>query len=192
MVCRYIFSCYHLGGYFVLWRYAAQGADYFCLLNCGNFYPFFILGAFTSKYNLMDKVRTVNWLFSVCILFCAVLFGLDIPIHALDSLNRHIFLPFCMVYVIVTLFVARNGNTSCVERVLECLGKRTLDVYVIHYFFISHIHLDALDRWMEATDNVLLSLLLSFLLAIVVTVLSMAVGYVLHKGTLIEKICFGR
>ena len=27
------------GGMFALWKYTAQTKDYFCMLNCGNFYP---------------------------------------------------------------------------------------------------------------------------------------------------------
>lgn len=65
----------------------------------------------------------------------AVLFCVEMPIHALDSLNRHILMPFCMVFVIVTLFIARHGETSCFERILDYVGKRTLDIYVLHYFF---------------------------------------------------------
>lgn len=180
------------GGMFLLWKYTAQNADYFCLLNCGNFYPFFMLGVFTTKYKLLDKVKRSNWLFSVCLFSYIVLFNIEIPFHAFLSLNRHIILPFCMLYVIVTLFLARNGKNSPLEKILEYVGKRTLDIYVIHYFIICHLHLGFLDKWMETTDNILLSLFLSIFIAVIVLCLSMFVGSVLHKGVLIEKIAFGK
>lgn len=44
------------GGMFALWKYTAQTKDYFCMLNCGNFYPFFMLGVMTTKYNFLDKM----------------------------------------------------------------------------------------------------------------------------------------
>lgn len=76
----------------------------------------FMLGVFTTKYKLLDKVKRSNWLFSVCLFSYIVLFNIEIPFHAFLSLNRHIILPFCMLYVIVSLFLARNRKNSPLEK----------------------------------------------------------------------------
>lgn len=67
MVYRCSISHSNLGGMYLLWKYTSQTKDYFCLLNCGNFYLFFMLGVFTTKYRLLEKEKNANWLFSVCI-----------------------------------------------------------------------------------------------------------------------------
>lgn len=180
------------GGMFALWKYTAQTKDYFCMLNCGNFYPFFMLGVMTTKYNLLDKMQKANWLFSLCIVAYAFLFCVDMPFHALVSLNKHIFLPFCMVYIVVNLFVSRHGATSCWENILDFVGKRTLDIYVIHYFFISMIHLKNLGNNWEGTENSLLMFIVAIGLSVVITALSIGVGYVLHQGRIIEKFVYGK
>ena len=180
------------GGMFALWKYTAQTKDYFCMLNCGNFYPFFMLGVMTTKYNLLDKMHKANWLFSLCIVAYVFLFCVDMPFHALVSLNKHIFLPFCMVYIVVNLFVSRHGATSCWENILDFVGKRTLDIYVIHYFFISIVHLKDLGNNWEGTDNSLLMFIVAVGLSVVITALSIGVGYVLHQGKLIEKFVYGK
>lgn len=180
------------GGMFALWKYTAQTKDYFCMLNCGNFYPFFILGVMTTKYNLLDKMQKANWLFSLCIVAYVFLFCVDMPFHALVSLNKHIFLPFCMVYIVVTLFVGRHGAMSYGEKILDFVGKRTLDIYVIHYFFISMIHLKDLGNYWEVTDNSLLMFIVAIGLSVVITALSIGVGYILHKGKIIEKFVYGK
>ena len=180
------------GGMFALWKYTAQTKDYFCMLNCGNFYPFFILGVMTTKYNLLDKMHKANWLFSLCIVAYAFLFCVDMPFHALVSLNKHIFLPFCMVYIVVNLFVCRHGATSYGEKILDFVGKRTLDIYVIHYFFISMIHLKDLGNNWEGTENSLLMFIVAVGLSVVITALSIGVGYILHKGRIIEKFVYGK
>ena len=177
---------------FTLWKYTAQTKDYFCMLNCGNFYPFFILGVMTTKYNLLDKMHKANWLFSLCIVAYAFLFCVDMPFHALVSLNKHIFLPFCMVYIVVTLFVGRHGAMSYGEKILDFVGKRTLDIYVIHYFFINMIHLKDLGNNWEVTDNSLLMFIVAVGLSVVITALSIGVGYILHKGRIIEKFVYGK
>lgn len=180
------------GGMFALWKYTAQTKDYFCMLNCGNFYPFFMLGVMTTKYNLLNKMHKVNWLFSLCIVAYAFLFCVDMPFHALVSLNKHIFLPFCMVYIVVTLFVGRHGATSYGEKILDFVGKRTLDIYVIHYFFISMIHLKDLGNNWGGTENSLLMFIVAIGLSVVITALSIGVGYVLHQGRIIEKFVYGK
>ena len=180
------------GGMFALWKYTAQTKDYFCMLNCGNFYPFFMLGVMTTKYNLLDKMQKANWLFSLCIVAYTFLFCVDMPFHALVSLNKHIFLPFCMVYIVVNLFVSRHGATSYGEKILDFVGKRTLDIYVIHYFFISMIHLKDLGNNWEGTENSLLMFIVAIGLSVVITALSIGVGYVLHQGRIIEKFVYGK
>lgn len=187
MVYRCSISHSNLGGHVSLMEIYVSDKDYFCLLNCGNFYLFFMLGVFTTKYRILEKAKNANWLFSVCIVLYAVLFCVEMPIHALDSLNRHILMPFCMVFVIVTLFMARHGETSCFERILDYVGKRTLDVYVLHYFFISVVHLQDVGKYMEESGNSLLMFVLAVGLATVITALSVVVGNVLHKGRLIQN-----
>ncbi len=177
---------------FALWKHTAQTKDYFCLLNCGNFYPFFILGVFTAKYRLLEKVKQANWLFSLCVVGYLVLFVVDMPIHVLVSLNKHIFLPFCMVFIVVTLFMGRHGKTSRVERVLDYVGKRTLDVYVIHYFFISQVHLAGLAKGWETLGNALLTFGLAIFLSVIITALAIGVGNVLHHGKWIERFGYGK
>ncbi len=176
----------------MLWKYLAQTKDYFCLLNCGNFYVFFILGVFTAKYGLLEKVRQANWLFSVCVTGYIVLFVADMPVHALESLNKHIFMPFCMVFVVVTLFMGRHGKSSWIERVLDYVGKRTLDVYVIHYFFVSHIHLSVPARQLETSGNEFLTFVLAACLSVIITGVSVGVGNILHQGKWIEKFVYGK
>lgn len=180
------------GGYFVLWKYGAQTIDYFCILNCGNFYPFFMLGVFTTKYRLLEKMKQANWLFSLCVVGYIVLFLVDMPVHALASLNKHVFLPYCMVFIVVSIFIGRHGKTSRLERVLDYVGKRTLDVYVIHYFFMGQIHLADLVGGWEASGNALLTFVLALFLTVLVTALTIGIGNVLHHGKWIERFVYGK
>lgn len=97
-----------------------------------------------------------------------------------------------MVFIVVTLFVERHGKTSRIERLLDYVGKRTLDVYVIHYFFIWQIHLAGLAMDLEASGNALLIFVLAILLSVIVTTLAIGVGNILHHGACIKKIVYGK
>ena len=54
-------------------------------------------------------------------------------------------------------------------KILDFVGKRTLDIYVIHYIFISMIHLKDLGNNWEVTDNSLLMFIVTVGLSVVVT-----------------------
>ena len=151
-----------------------------------------MLGVFTTKYKLLEKLKSANWLFSLCIIAYAIVFCVEMPTHGLDSLNRHIFMPFCMVVIVVSLFMYRHGQSSRIERMLEALGKRTLDIYMIHYFFVSQISLRAVGNSLETTGNSLLLFIAVFVISVVVTALSVGIGEVLHKGRLIDRFVYGR
>ena len=117
----------------------------------------------------LSQVFTCHYLCFFLVLGRMYFFCVDMPFHALVSLNKHIFLPFCMVYIVVNLFVCRHGTTSCREALLDFVGKRTLDIYVIQYFFISMIHLKDLGNNWEGTENSLLMFIVAIGLSIVVT-----------------------
>lgn len=178
--------------FFLMWKCTAQTNDYFCLLNCANFYPFFILGVFVRKYDLLSVLSRHKWVYSLALVSSVMLLATEMPWHALDSLSRHVVTPFLLLIVMVSVFLERHDRDSGMERLMAYVGRHTLDIYVLHYFFVSRVSLAVADRWLEATGNTVLSFVLSSALAVVITGLSLGLGWMLHRGTLIEKVAFGR
>lgn len=174
--------------YLVLWKLFGQTKDYFCMLNSCKFFPFFILGAFSVKYNLLDKLKKNKWLFSLCIVGYIVLFFVDMPLYVFDSMNKNVLLPFCMVVIVIMLFLDRQNKSSFVEQLLEYVGRKTLDVYVIHYFFISYI---PCANALMISDNFFITFLLVLFFSIVVIFLSIFVGNIIHYSKWIEKVVYG-
>lgn len=177
--------------FYLLWKYTAQENDLFCILDCANYYPFFILGVFTTKYHLVDLLKRYNWVYGLALIGYLVFMLFSVPIHAIDSFCRHIVIPLCAVIVITTLFEARHGCNSRLERGVEYVGRHTLDIYVIHYFILSSIHLGAADRWLTESYNYLVSLCLSSLIALLVIAISIGIGQMLHRSTLIDRVVYG-
>lgn len=54
------------------------------------------------------------------------------------------------------------------------------------------IHLKDLGNNWEVTDNSLLMFIVAIGLSVVITALSIGVGYVLHQGRIIEKFVYGK
>lgn len=178
------------GGDIVLWKLMAQRVDYFCLLNCGNFYLFFILGAFCSKYRLTDLLKRQKRVIVVGIIGYIALFGYTAHVHAVQSIVNHIGLPLCALLVIVPLFVNRESSDSIIERALGYVGRHTLDIYVLHYFIITN--LNVVNDWVHNFDNVaFVQFLTILLLSSLIVCLCICAGLLLHRSRWIEKVVYG-
>lgn len=175
------------------WKLTAQAYDPFCLLNSTDFFPFFILGFLSGKYNLISVLKKHSiWVVPSALASYLVLFGSTFDNHVLNTLSERFFIRYFAIIVIVSLFAWREDKASWAERSLGYVGKHTLDVYVLHYFIVYNLNLATLDRWMESNGYVLLSLCVTFLLAIPITAASVVLGQMLHRLKLIDKFVFGR
>ena len=148
--------------FFIGWKLTAQVIDPLCLLNSTDFYPFFILGYFTSKYNWIEYLK-----YSQLDIHYGIgrLFDRHFPIHIVDSISERFIVRLCAIVVITMLFAEREKEYSVVEHTLAYIGRNTLDIYVLHYFFVNSINL-VVDKWIQSIDNTPLSFVVTLLLAI--------------------------
>ncbi|WP_288360957.1 acyltransferase family protein [uncultured Bacteroides sp.] len=178
--------------FFIGWKLTAQVIDPLCLLNSTDFYPFFILGYFASKYNWIEYFNTHNWLFTMALVGYLIFFDRQFPIHIVDSISERFIVRLCAIIVITMLFAEREKEDSVVEHALAYIGRNTLDIYVLHYFFVNSINLVIVDKWLQSTGNTPLSFVVSLLLAIPITYVSIGLGYILHKSKILNKIAYGK
>ena len=178
--------------FFVGWKFFAQTKDPFCLLNCGNFYLFFICGVFSRKYGFLDIIKRNNWIYSVALIGYLVLFNVSTTNGFVESFLIHMIIPLCAVVVVVCILYERENCNSFIERRLSYIGTHTLDIYVLHYFIVSNVKLSLLDDWLEKNGNVFLSVLITLFLSVIITFVSIYIGKILHKSKFIEVVTFGR
>lgn len=192
------FSIYAI--YFVGWKKAGLIGDIFCLLNCTDFFPFFIMGFLTRKYKLVKTTNSSNklffyinsnWLFSISLITYLILFNVNIPNHWLDTLSERFLIRFCAVIIFCTLIVKREDNRSKIETALEAIGKNTLDVYVIHYFIIQYISFSIFSQWVISTGNILILILVTLVVSISITFISIWIGHILRESIFLRRFAFG-
>ena len=184
---------------FMGWKKTGLIGDVFCLLNCTDFFPFFILGFFARKYKLLvtfiSSERSFyinsNWLFSFSLLTYLILFNVSMPNYLLDTLSERFLIRFCAVVVFCTFIVKRERCQSKIESALEYIGKHTLDVYVIHYFIIQYIGLAMFGQWTVSTGNILILIVVTLTVSVIVTYLSIWAGYILRESTFLKRFAFG-
>ena len=109
----------------------------------------------------------------------------------MNSFMYHIAIPFCAIIVVVFLFANRENRDGIVERLLSFFGKKSLDIYVLHYFVVANIHLSIMDRWLETSGNIFLSILATCLLSVIVFFGSIFLSKILHSSNLLNTLVFG-
>lgn len=135
------------------------------------FWPFFIIGVFVRKYNLLHFFTDYIWL---TILLAAVYLTLVIScFSSLDHLPVVVDFLIALVAImaLVGLFHYFDHTDNWLNRQLLLIGNNTLQIYVFHYFFIRFIHLDFL-----IDNNILLELLITMVLTIIIVYGSIGIG----------------
>ena len=74
--------------------------------------------------------------------------------------------------------------------ILQFIGKRTLDIYLIHYFFLPY-HIEYLADSLNLQENPFLCMLISLPIALGVTAISLFVSYLLRLSPFLGKYLLG-
>lgn len=147
---------------------------------CADMFPFFMFGYFARKYRLFDFVRrypAIAGTSAVAYIIAFVAMGFcgckSMIVYNLSGLT--------MVIVLVYVFSTRERLSSIAERMLGLIGRYSLEIYVLHYFFIQNLHVEFVQSWALATHNGLLELLFLMVVSVTIACLCMAVGWLLRQ-----------
>lgn len=166
-----------------------------CLEQCFFFYPFFVMGYYFRKYNLMNVLKSKNWIFTLSLLAFICLLNINFEIHLLKWLAKLVIIPFFAVLAIVYLFAVREDKESKIERWLSDIGTKTLDIYMYHGIFFSGafscIDLSFVKRNDFLMANPLLCLVIALLVTMFSTYMSIYVGMLVRRSHLLDNVIYG-
>ena len=168
----------------------------FCLEHCFFFYPFFMLGYYARRYGWVEFVKSRNWLFTISLVGFICLLNANIEIHALRFLSERLLRPVCAILVITYLFAIREHAENRFERWLNKIGTKTLDIYVYHGLLI-HGAYSLFDFRLVKQSGVMMSnpvlyIILALLITLFLAYTSMAIGCLVKKSGLLEKVVYGK
>lgn len=157
------------------------------------FFAFFMLGYWARRYSLLVVLRRANWLFTLSLIGFACLFATHFSQHYLEAFNWRLLRPACAVVAITAFFQSREHATSRVERWLEHIGTRTLDIYLYHWLFIDTglVSLTCLRDWAAATANPFLCLMAATAVSIAIAYVAMSVGMLLRCSDIARRVVYG-
>lgn len=161
-----------------------------------RYFQFFVLGVFCRKYYKRFSQFISNEWFNAAII---VLFFIAAYISLKDYRQLWIFkymryslACYAGVVIVFTFFKHKEdyfASNSRVARALTFIGTRTLDIYLIHFFFIPPM------QWMvpyiEGGENTLLQWGFTFFIAILITGLCLIVSEIIRSSDILAHWLLG-
>lgn len=182
-------------------RYAEELGIWKTILGLFSFVKFkhiifFWFGTFVKKhFNQFIQLTNKPHIF----IFLLGLFVMPNIYPAVFSINGLEYIAFLLVgisgvIVIFTLFRFLSTISSNVcyhtSSILHFIGRRTLDIYLIHYFFLPY-HIEKLADSLNLQENSFLCMLISLPLALGVTAISLLVSYIIRLSPFLGKYLLG-
>lgn len=176
-----------------------QIGNYTSLHFTFSYFQFLALGMLARKYS--DKfegsydsqpVRTT------AVLAFFVFFGLQLYLYKAGNLSGlvgkvietvlEVAIAYPTVYLLFFLF-NRYYNASFLNGTLEFVGKRTLDIYLLHYFFLSKLPM--IGDFLKMYPNVVVECIVGFTLTIAVVTAALVVSRIINSSSFLGKVVLG-
>ncbi len=182
--------------FIVLWKrfpYIAT-EQYIPFEHCACFYPSFVLGYYFRKYNLMQRLASANWLFTVALMGYIYLLFADIPEHSLRTLSERYIRPTLAIMFISYIFLQQEGKKSRFLNWLNWFGRNSLDVYLFNGLFVltySVADLTVLRDFADTHNMPLLPLLVAVPLSVGIAYICVGIGKLMRMSEFLKRWCYG-
>lgn len=153
-------------------------------MECWRDYLFFCFGVLTRKHFFMFKGLLANSRFmaAVIILFFFMVFyadHIDFPLWKPVRLIVYGGVSILVIFAFFYKYQESFAQGRMLGQSLQYIGRRTLDVYMIHYFLLPR-HMEALGSWLTDCPNPTLEFFLTTVISLMVISLSLLIGNVIR------------
>ena len=162
-------------------------------------YIYFCMGIICSRYNLIESVLSKNWVYTIALLLFGFLTywitieGNHIPKQSVTGCV----LPISAIVACVYLFKEGLSGTSKVELWLPKLGKHSLEMYILHLFFLPRTY--QIGEYVLRLANAdggrtvfFVQFISSLLLSIIIIYMCYMVMNIINKSSLLSLLLLGR
>lgn len=169
-----------------------------------NYFQFFVLGLAVRRWwPMAQAVMSRRWSLWMALGLFVVLFavcqteGFKERAHLLFQILHDLLLRYAGLAAIVMAFYRMRGDldgNGRITRGMRFMGRRTLDIYFLHYFFLPMpFTMPAVVAWFQtlAMGSTSLAIAIGLVVSVGVSVLCMAVGSVIRRSRVLGMWLFG-
>lgn len=181
-----------------LFDYTADWCNYTSIGPPIKYFVFFLSGNICRRYwSGAERMLDSTWMFPVAITSAVLCCGELFRWHNIKgdwTVIPNVFAVFSLLVVVIAFFrqyAPVFSKQNVVGRVMQYVGTRTLDIYLLHYFFLPR--LPKIGTWIQAEKpGILVDISLTFLIGALVIALSLFASAVLRTSPLLRKYLFGQ
>lgn len=167
-------------------------------INLTKYFQFFTLGVICSKYReyffrLLGNsgfiaLAVIGWIISL-LLWYNDSFRLSFPY--LYMFIHDIFIRYCALMTVVAFFYknASYFDYSRHGKKLQFIGRRTLDIYMIHFFLLPDI--SYIGPWLSQGNMFVIQLLVSGIITAIIVGLCLVISAILRQSKYLATWLFG-
>lgn len=165
----------------------------FLSIGVWRYYLFFYIGTLVRRhFDDFARVTSKPW---VIILITIGFFAISLTDHPDSHILEYFRFNLGGVLGMIMVFVFFRLSADWLKRLhlshpLQYVGTRTLDIYLLHYFFLPRF-LMAYSPQLHAYNNSLLEFFVIMSIALVVLLLSLLASYILRLSPFLAKYLFG-
>ena len=167
------------------------------------YFPFFAFGYICSMYKeVFNRILEKKYFAAITIVSFALLFyvrrAFILPhldggmFLLLISLITQLAVGACGLLIVYNTFRTYSASFSSNTKVgsaLQYIGKRTLDIYLLHFFFMPH--LPQVGRLLESGNNTILELTFGIAISLLIIGICLVVSNILRTSPILAKYLFG-
>lgn len=185
-------SCFYEANYLRYFSQMGWGTNLmgFLSFRLWRFYLFFYLGTLVKRhFTFFIQWTNKLWLMALIVIGFVVI---AIRPHSDDAITQYFIfsiggiLGMTLIFTLFRQLSIFNFQFST----LRFVGTRTLDIYLLHYFFLPRFLLSYADK-LHAYDSKLIEFLVAMLLALVVVAICLLVSYIIRLSPFLGHYLFG-
>lgn len=206
IVSLILLSIIFFGVALIFGKFPNKFGDIFILVYVCRFFPYFAFGVICSmNKELFHKVLQNKWFYIAiiilfCIGFCLCRYILPkLGDNAILTLSSSIidklvsFMGLLIVYNCFRVYQNSFVSTKKVGKALQYIGKRTLDIYLIHWFLLPY--LPQIGELLSASNKIYNNVVLEFVigggLSLIVVGFCLLISNILRTSPILAKYLFG-
>ena len=171
--------------------------NYSSLVEMFRYFPFFLYGTLVHRYwDRAQRLMDSRWFYPVVLALAVVMSIEVIKWHTLRmewAALPHTLAMFLLLSVVFIFFRHEHAffEETRFGQGLQFIGRRTLDIYLLHYFFLPKLPMVGLFFFTNR-HNFLLDTTASFIVALVIVAFCIVTSQIIRVSPFLKKYLFGR
>ncbi len=167
------------------------------LPGISKYFMFFVFGLFMSKYRekfFLAISNNVVMTTCIIIVFCITYFSYGGQFHFSHNEMALIRIAVGFPFICIVFALFRNSSkywisNSSISKTLRFIGRRTLDLYVLHFFFLPDMK--EFYHYLAGTHQTVQQITVVTAVTFVVAIICLTVSHVIRLSPFLAKYLFG-